>query len=331
MRILKKGLWLLLLTCIWSAALLFAIWAFGALSFDFPWGRAFVPWVFAALVGAAIIFGRSFGLRLFLVIALSLGVLLWWRTLQPSNERTWQPPVAKTAWAEIDNDRVIIHNVRNFNYKTGQEPEAQWETREIDLRNVTGVDLFINYWGSDLMAHPIISFQFSDGPPLAFSIETRREVGEDYSAIGGIYRQYELIFIAADERDVVRLRTNHSKGETLYLYRTALSAAAARERLMEYLESINELHRAPRWYHAVENNCTTSIRSQHPRAERSRWDWRILVNGLMDELFYQHRLILTGGLPFAELKSKALINPAANSAENDPDFSLRIREDRPGF
>jgi hypothetical protein len=181
------------------------------------------------------------------------------------------------------------------------------------------------------MTHPIVSFQFSDAPPIAFSIETRKEAGESYSAIGGLYRQFELIYIAADERDVIRVRTNIRKGETVWLYRTTLDPADARQRFLEYVASLNALHQQPRWYNAITTNCTTAIRTQHPKTKRAAWDWRVLINGKIDELFYDRRVIATDGLPFAELKRRAMINEAARAAGNTPDFSRRIRENRPGF
>ena len=199
------------------------------------------------------------------------------------------------------------------------------------LSQLTGIDLAINYWGSTLMAHPILSFQFADAPPVAMSIEIRRETGEAYSALAGLYRQFELIFIAADERDVLRLRTNYRKGEDIYLYHTTFAPAQARELFLEYLDSINEIRNHPRWYNAITTNCTTSIRAQRPATERAQWDWRMLLNGKMDELLYELGVLSTGGLPFDELKKRALINTVAQAEDRSPDFSLQIRQARPGF
>lgn len=181
------------------------------------------------------------------------------------------------------------------------------------------------------MAHPIVSFQFADTPPVCFSIETRKEAGESYSAIGGIYRQYELIYVVAEERDAIRVRTNFRKGEEVYLYHLNITPEKARTRFMDYLAALNELHVRPRWYNAVTTNCTTSIRTQHDAAHRAAWDWRILVNGKGDELMFERGNIVTAGLPFEDLKKRALINPAANAANDAPDFSRRIRDGRPGF
>lgn len=256
-------------------------------------------------------------------------VLAWWLTLKPSNERNWQPEVAQTAWAEIDGDNVTLHNVRNCDYRTETDYTPQWETRKVQLSQITGADIAINYWGSPYMAHPIASFQFSDSPAVCFSIETRKEVGESYSAIGGFYRQFELIYVCADERDVIRVRTNYRKGEDVYLYRLTMPPEAARGRFMDYVTSMNALRDKPRWYNAATTNCTTSIRTQHNPSGRAPWDWRMLVNGKMDEMMFERHAFVTGGLPFEELKRRSLINPLAKAADRDRNFSKAIRQNLP--
>ena len=309
-----------------------ALWAVGALYFDFPWpalrGAASIILAFAFV--SALIFLRGSWRKLGAIFAGFAVVLAWWLTLKPSNEANWQPDVAQFASAEINGDEVTLRNVRNFDYRTETDYTAHWDTRTVRISQITGIDLAINYWGSPWMAHPIVSFQFADAPPVCFSIETRKKVGQTYSAIGGLYRQFALIYIVAEERDVIRVRTNY-RHEDIYLYRLAATPAQARERFHEYLRTLNQMRGHPRWYNAITTNCTTTIRDQHPSAERMPWDWRILLNGKGDELMFERHTIATAGLPFAELKQRALINPAAQAANDAPDFSRRIRKDRPGF
>jgi hypothetical protein len=304
-------------------------WAFGAMYFDGP--SRVLAWTLAAVNLGVIILVRPWLRKLGILAAGFTIVLVWWLMLKPSNEGDWQADVAQKPRAEIKGDEVTIHNVRNCIYRTDTDYTPVWETRTVRLSQLTHVDLFINYWGSPWMAHPIVSFQFADAPPLCFSIETRKKEGQTYSAIGGLYRQYDLIFIAADERDVIRVRTNYRKGEDAYLYRTAAGLNQTRERFLEYIRTINELNETPRWYNAITTNCTTAIRSQRPASERQPWDWRLLVNGKGDELLFERRAILTDGLPFDELKKRALINTAAKAANDSPEFSTLIREGRPGF
>lgn len=318
------GFFLLALTLLIASA-----WAFGALYFDGPSTLLAIAQII--MIPAALAFIRPWKWKLGAFAVWFAIVLAWWLTLKPTHDANWQPDVAQLAHAEFNGDEITIHNIRNCDYRSETDFTPHWETRTVRLSKLTGVDLAINYWGSPWMAHPIASFQFADGPPLCFSIETRKKTGQSYSAIGGLYRQFELIYIVADERDVIRVRTNYRQGEEVYLYRTTLTAAEARERFLEYLATLESMRKAPRWYNAIATNCTTAIRAQHPSEKRPRWDWRLLLNGKADELLYERQAIATGGLPFTDLKKCALINPAAKAANDAADFSIRIRENRPGM
>jgi hypothetical protein len=324
-RVIRWGCKLL----VFLTAIIVIAWAFGALWFDAPFGN--VNKIVAALIAVAaiaLVLVRPFWRKVVGVAVLFALVLAWWLTLKPSNDGNWQPDVAQLAWADINGDEFTFHNVRNCDYRTATDYTPHWETRTVRLSQITGIDLAIDYWGSPWIAHPIVSFQFADAPPLCFSIETRKTVGQTYSTIGGLYRQYALIYLVADERDVIRLRTNY-RNEDIYLYHTTVPPDRARERFLEYVLSLNALRARPRWYNAITTNCTTSIRTQHPSKERIPWDWRILLNGKADELLYEDRAFVTGGFPFAELKARSLINDRAKRADKDPAFSSRIREGLP--
>jgi hypothetical protein len=318
---------------VWMIAILCAIWAAGALYYDFPipgFGAAAAV-LFPLVLLAAVIFVRGGMRKLGSILGCFALVTLWWLTLKPTNNRKWQPDVARTAWAEINGDVVTVHNVRDCDYRTGNDYTVHWETHTVQLSQITGMDIAITYWGSPWMAHPIVSFRFADAPPLCFSIETRKAIGQEYSAIRGLYRQYTLIYVVADERDPIRVRTNYRHGEDVYLYRTLASPEQARDRFLEYIRTVNALHVHPRWYNAVTTNCTTSIRTQRPTSRRTPWDWRLLVNGKGDELLYERHWIASDNLPFAELKRRSWINDRARAADKDPDFWRRIRERVPGF
>jgi hypothetical protein len=318
----------------WVGGLLFAIvgliaaaWAFGTVWFDGPLGAGnkIAAAVLAIMFVIVLFFVRPFWRKLGCFAVLFAGVLMWWLTIKPTQESDWQTDVAQKAWASIQGDEVTLHNVRNCDYRTEADYTPHWETRTVRISQITGIDLAVNYWGSPWIAHPIVSFQFADAVPICFSIETRKKLGQTYSTIGGLYRQFELIYIVADERDVIRVRTNYRKGEDIYLYRTTISPVDARERFLEYIRSLNVLRDKARWYNAITTNCTTSIRTQHPPGERMPWDWRILLNGKGDELMYERHLIVTGGLPFAELKTRSLVNARAQAANDAADFSQLIR------
>lgn len=329
----KKLFLLLIGLVVWSVIILGTAWGFGAIWFDLPYPelRHTIAWDYLVAVLLMLLFLRPRGLARFCAFAAPIAIAAWWLTLAPNSHPNWQTDVALEPWAEIHGDLVTIHNVRNFYYHSAVDYIPCWETRTIHLSQITGVDVAINYWGSHWIAHPIVSFQFLEAPPLAVSIETRRQKGQDYSPIAGLYRQYGLVYIAADERDVIRLRTNYRKGEEIYLYRTTLSPTEARQLFLEYVRTMNDLHTKTRWYNAITANCTTAIRAQRAENHRLPWDWRILLNGSMDAMLYEYGLLESHGLSYEELKKRALINSAAQEADTSRDFSERIRLGRPGF
>lgn len=309
------------------AGALLSLWTFGALWFDAAPAAA---WVFLAALVLTAWMLRHTGRTWFVPLAGFAAVLMWWLALTPSNERRWSMEYARLPHAEIEGDTVTLTNVRNFDYPPGSEPVPRWETRTFQLSDLTALDLAVNFWGSPWIAHPIVIFRFNNAPPLAFSIETRREESEEYSALAGFFRQYELIVLAGDERDLLGVRTFYRQGEDVYLYATTTSPERARARLLEYLETINGIHRQPRWYNAVTSNCTTAIRGMN-HGPKMPFDWRLLINGKGDEMLHERGLLRTDGLSFPDLKSRARINPAASLAYRGPDFSGAIRADRPGF
>jgi hypothetical protein len=199
-------------------------WAAGALYFDLPLGAALrtvltVAWLLAALAALALVRPLR---RAALVLALGFAAILaWWLTIRPRQDRQWLPEVAVLPRATIAGERVTLHDVRDFDYRTEQDFTPRYEERTYDLANLRGLDVFQCYWGSEWIAHPIFSFDFGPDGHVCFSIETRKEVGEGYSTLGGLYRGFELIYVVAEERDVVRLRTNFRQGEDVYLYRLA--------------------------------------------------------------------------------------------------------------
>jgi hypothetical protein len=273
---------------------------------------------------------RRRGKVVFLVLFALL--VVWWRTIPPSNNRDWQPDVATLSWADIAGDKITIHNIRNCVYRTETEFTVRHYDKSFDLAKLKSIDFFLVYWGSPKIAHTMMSFNFEEQGNVAFSIETRKEKGEEYSTIKGFFRQYEIIYVVADERDVVRLRTNYreaGKGEDVYLYRLNASPEVARKVFLHYLSEINRLKDKPEWYNALTSNCTTSIR-QHtkPYNPEARLDWRMIVNGYIDEMIYE-RGAVDRSLPFAELKKRSYINPSAKKANDAADFSAQIRQGLP--
>ncbi|HVN88203.1 MAG TPA: DUF4105 domain-containing protein [Candidatus Binataceae bacterium] len=306
-------------------------WGMLALWFDGPdsrviagtmaGGMALIAVLLAALVRPLL---RGLLAALLPVVA----VAVWWASIPPSNARDWIPDVARTARAAFNRSTVTIQNVRNFKYRSESDYDERWETRSYDLDRIRGVDLFLSFWGPTHIAHTIISWEFDDGQHLAISIETRKEKGESYSALRGFFRQYELYYVVADERDLVGLRTNY-RGEQVYLYRLRVSRPQARALLVDYLNEVNRLAEHPRWYNALTQNCTTTIRGHAlDIGAGGPLDWRLLANGNVDQLLYERGRIETE-LPFADLRTRSNITARSRAADDSPHFSTQIRQGLP--
>jgi hypothetical protein len=316
---------------LWPVLLVSIAWGCAALWFDGPASRPVAGSLAAGFAVAALILLVRFrplskGVAAYGVLFLL--VLGWWLTIPPSNERDWQRDVTELPTATIDGDLVTIRNVRNFEYRSTEDYSERWETRTYDLSRIVGVDIYFFYWGSPWIAHTVMSWNFEDGPPLAISIETRKERGESYSSALGFFRQYELYYVVADELDVILLRTNY-RNDHGYLFRMSFSPDTARKFLLAYFDEMNRIARKPKWYNAFTHNCTTSIRIHAQEIGVARaWNWRHLANGKGPELLYMRGMIDTS-LPFEELKARSYVNERANAAGAVPDFSRRIREGLP--
>jgi len=257
-------------------------------------------------------------------------VVIWWLAIPPSNDRDWQPDVAVLPYATFNSNMVTLHNIRNCDYRTETDYTVHHYDKTFDLAKLKSADLFLVYWGSPYIAHTMMSFGFGDGNFLCFSIETRKEKGEEYSAIKGFFKQYEITYVVADERDLVRLRTNY-RHEDVYLYRLRVNRDMMKKVLLDYLQRVNRLKEQPEWYNALTDNCSTAARSHMaPYNPEAKLDWRIIVNGFVDQFIYEQK-ILDQNLPFAQLKARSYINARGQAADRDPDFSRRIRDDLPGM
>jgi hypothetical protein len=258
-------------------------------------------------------------------------VLMGWLAMSPSNDRDWQEDVAVLPHATISGNTVTIHNIRNCDYRSEADYTVRYYDLTVDMAKLSSLDLYLVDWGLKHVVHTMLSFGFEDGRYICISIETRKEKGEAYSTVKGFFRQYELFYVVADERDLVRLRTNYRKGETVYLYRLGGSLDVGRQIFLDYMRYINGLKAQPEWYNALTGNCTTQIRGHtRPYTGRVRWDWRILANGYIDKLAYEQGL-LDASLSFEELKQRSAINTRAMTADKDASFSSIIRKGLPGI
>src|SRR5262249_18957092 len=252
----------------------------------------------------------------------------WWLAIPPSHDRNWRPEVAVMPRAVIDGDRVHLTGVRNFDYRSRNDFTVRYEERDVRLSHLTGLDFYISYWSEGLVGHTFLSFIFDDAPPLSISIETRPEVGEGFAPVASLFKQFELIYVVGDERDLVGVRANHRR-EPIYLYHLNTAPENARKLLLIYLARINELAERPEFYHLLSNNCTINIvRYANGGGRAGRFDIRHLLNGLFDSYLYHSGRVDTT-LPFDELRRRSQINEAAQAADGAPDFSERIRASLP--
>lgn len=295
-----------------------------------------LPWSEFRLAGAATfaIFGA---IALFLsrtrvmrraFFAIFLAVAVWWTAIPPSHDREWRPEAAVLPHASVTGDTVRIFNVRNFEYRSRNDFTPRYETREVKLSSLRGIDFYISYWREGIVAHTFLSFIFDDAPPLSISIETRPEVHEGFDPLASLFKQFELIYVVGDEKDLVGVRANHRQ-EQVYLYHLNSPAEDARRLFLVYLERINELADHAEWYHLLSNNCTLNIvRYANAAGRKGRFDIRHLFNGLFDSYLY-HAGYVNTDLPFDELRRRSLINEAAERAEKAADFSAEIRKGLP--
>ena len=303
------------------------LWATLAIYFsNLPWA-----WARLALAVAFAGFGvwalwRTRKPRMRLVFAgLFLVILAWFISIRPSHDRPWRPEVAVMPRAIIDGDRVRFTGFRNFEYRSRDDFTEHREEREVSLAHLTSVDLFLSYWKVGPVGHTFVSFNFDNAPPVCMSIETRPEVGEGFAPIASMFKQFELIYVVGDERDLVAVRTNH-RGEETYMYPIQTSPENVRRLFLVYLDRINELADRPEFYHLLKNSCTLNIvRYANVSGRTGGFDIRHLLNGFVDRYLYSAGLLDTT-LPFEELRRAPGSTTPPRRTSVPPTSRTRLRE-----
>ena len=329
MRHMRKIVGVLLLGAVVTGM---TLWAMGALYYMplLPRLRGLLALAFGAATAVAFLGlpRRRWTLLGFGLVWVAL--VLWWSIIPASNSRDWQPDVAVLPYAALEGDRVTLHNIRNFEYRTATDFTPRYYDKAFDLQQLESVDLISSYWAGEAIAHLLVSFGFGGQDYIAISIETRKERTENYSSIKGFFKQYELIYVVADERDIIRLRTTYRQPpEDVYLYRTRIPPARARRLFLDYVREINQLVEQPAFYNTLTTNCTTNILF-HARASGgiARYNWKILLSGYAPDYVYDIGGLDTS-LSFVDLKQRSHINARAQTADDAPDFSQRIRTGLP--
>ncbi|MCD6191786.1 MAG: DUF4105 domain-containing protein [Sulfurimonas sp.] len=258
-----------------------------------------------------------------------LGVwLFWYESIKPSNDKIWQKDVAVLSYATQDDTLITVHNIRNFKYTTEDKYEISYYDETFDINKLDNIDFIASYWMGPNIAHTFLSFSFSDNKHLAISIEARKEVGESYSMIRGFFKDSELYYVVADERDLIGLRTNIRKNppEHVYMYQIDAELEDKQKVFLNYIKKINELKNSPEFYNTFLTNCTTSIwKNSLVNYSNMTLNWEILVSGHTAKYLYGNSLLKTDALSFKELQKKAYINPLVDDKPIDISYSSKIR------
>jgi hypothetical protein len=308
------------------------VWANLAIGYQLP-GSAAVR-IGACLVlnllalAALVAIVRRSHWRAVLIYAAAYALLLAWSgSISASNDKDWAADVVHGITGIVDGDRLSVRNLRNFSWHTEADYITRWEDRTYDLSKLRSLDLFLVYWMGPSIAHTIMSFGFDDGRYLDFSIELRRTQNDQYSAVAGFFKTHELVFIGADERDLMTLRK--VRNEQIQLYRLRTPPERARALLVEYVKQANDLAINPRFYNTLTTNCTTAIFDMmHAVTSSIPFDWRIILTGHLPDYLYEHGAVDTR-IPIEELRERADVTGRVDGSLTEVEFSSRIREGVP--
>jgi hypothetical protein len=256
--------------------------------------------------------------------------LFWYFGLEAKQEREWNPEVAQSLRYERKGDLVTLHNVRHFDWHADGTSTPHWETRNIDLNQINGVNIITSYWMGPQIAHTLVSFDFKNAKPLTFSIEIRKEKTEDFSAIGGFFRKFELSLIAADEQDIIYTRSN-VRGEQVYFFPVNMAKPEMKALFEEYLLKSDQLQQHARWYNTLTSNCTTLVFDMVQAVSKKHLpsDYRLLASGYLPNYLYDLKA-LNQNWDMKTWYQKAHINPRTAQFshfkyQNSENFSKVIR------
>lgn len=265
--------------------------------------------------------------RVWLALLLVLATVAYF-SIRPSNARNWSRDQTRLASATFEGDLVHVKNIRNVRYRSTTDYDPAWYDKTFDLRKLESLWFMVEpFDGGKGAAHTLVSFGFAGPEYLAVSVEIRKEVGEEFSVLKGLLRQYELMYVLGDERDLIQLRSNYRKDD-VYLYPIRAPKERIRAMLVGMLERANQLREEPEFYNTLTSTCTTNIVRHVEEVAPGRvpkLSREVLLPGYSDRLAYDLGLIDTN-LPFEQARERFKINDRALRAQGDPEFSVKIRE-----
>lgn len=266
-----------------------------------------------------------------MIVLLLVFVFLLWAIpailFQPSNGREWSRDQQIPAYGKFEGDLVHLKKIRNFSYKSTAEYTPAWYDKTFDLNKIKSVDFVLELFDAfDGIAHTLFTFGFEGGEYVSISVEIRKEKGESYSPFWGALRQYELMYVIADENDVIKLRTNHRK-DRVYLFPGNASKEKIRQLFVSMVRRANKLREHPEFYNTLTNTCTTNLVRHINEITEGRvpLSYKVLLPGYSDELAHQLGLIDTD-LPYEKIREHFQIHERALSWGDRPGFSGAIRD-----
>jgi hypothetical protein len=311
------------------ALLLLTAWASLALWYRLPApepARIIAAGLFAllGLFTAGALFSRWRVRAILAFVVAFVLIISWWSTIKPPAQADWAPDVARQVTGKRDGDMLTLTNVRDFDWRSNTDFTERWTTRTYDLNKLRTVDFFMSYWSGPSIAHMMLSFGFEGGEQLAWSIEVRRRRNGEFSPLADLFKSNPLVIVAADERDVVGVRSN-VRDEDVEIYRLRASPEAGRLLLLEYVADANALAEAPRFYNSITTNCTTTVaKMMRAVGDVVPFDWRLIVNGYLPDYAYDRRAIDTS-VPLTELRKLSHIDERAKAAGLTEGYSEAIR------
>lgn len=307
----------------------FGVWCSGILVY----GTRNLPEALSAVLASvlfltvllSVIFRRRFAPFLPTILLILFLIFIPWSLRRPRNDRDWQPSFSRNPYAAVDGDRVTVHNVRNFKYRTTDQFDVIYETRTYRLSRLRGLDFALSHWdGISIIGHTMFSFDFGEDGHLALSVETRLAQNVEQGTLQGIFKQYEVLWILADERDLFGLRTNYRK-EELYVYPLNVDLNAVRTMFLGTVDKVNKLKEKPEFYNTLTENCTTSlislVRLVAPKAGT------ILLNGDLDWKAYRRGIFkFSDGVDFKTYQDACHINRYVGELSDLKDYSSVFRK-----
>ncbi len=266
-------------------------------------------------------------LVLLLILLFVVGGIIFFSITNPSLKRNWSPDQAVMPSIHfLDDNRVRINNIRNIHYRTTRDFDLEFYDRTINLDEVDSAWLVISPFGSFGVAHTFVSFGMRDGSYLSISIEIRRKKGKKFSAVKAFFRQFEMMYVIADENDVIKVRTNTIRA-TVRLFPIQTEQQRIRAVFVDMLKRADNLGKQPEFYNTVWNNCTTNI-IKHVRRFSDKpipfWDLRYLLPENLDKIAYRLNMIDTH-LSYEAAREHFDITETAQASEEAEDFSQAIR------